>query len=673
MRWTFSTGRGRFSCPLISDGEPLFSYLVALVYSLTGPGAFGIHLASALIGIATIPAVYWAARELLAGEEVGVLTWASLLAALVTAVSYWHLTYSRAGLRVIWVPLFAALISAALARGLRQQSRRYLALSGLLLGASLYTYQAARLLPLLVFAGFLYHSVARRSFSRRDVADLLLTFGLGLLVFAPLGWFAIQQPDVFNDRLRQTALLAGDETLGVQATAVLEQVGRAMEMFFVRGDNEPLYTIPGRPSLNPFLGLAFVLGLAAAAWRWKRPSWLYLLTWLILLTTPAMIADQAATAKRALGAFPAVAIFVAAGLVVPWAAWRERGGAAAAKWAAALWLVVVSVGMLITAVNTYRDYFLRWGSDPALAGHFQMDHLQVGLAAGAAAANDQVFISPFDAAHPSIQLNSGQHSNVRSYDGHACLVIPAVHDSGTRYVIVPGPQERSLERLEQVYPEGEVKQGTMRTDRREPYYFLFDVAAGLKPETAALYTTPSHFVWGATIGLRGYIVDVRANEIVVTLVYEALVDGDQDYTAYVQLLGPPNPAAEGGPIWGQADSEPCRGAAPTGAWQAGDVIVDEVRLAVSEERPPGSYQLVTGFYSWPEIIPLPLTEPVGADTGRAGRNNDRIATRRCGEKVSRAIRCLGVPSAVRATNANSSTARSSSPQHRLFRRRANRK
>jgi 4-amino-4-deoxy-L-arabinose transferase-like glycosyltransferase len=594
--------------------EPLFSYLVAFVYSVTGPGAFGIHLATALIGIATIPAVYWAARELVAGEEAAVLTWASLLAALVTAVSYWHLNYSRAGLRVIWVPLFAALISAALARGLREGDRRYLALSGLLLGLSLYTYQAARLLPLLVLAGFLYHFVARRCFDRSAAADMLLTFGLALLVFAPLGWFAVQQPEVFNDRLRQTALLAGENGSVDQAKAILEQAGRAVAMFFIRGDDEPLYTIPGRPSLNPFLGLAFMIGLVVAAWRWKQPSWLYLLTWLVLLTAPAMIADQAATAKRALGAFPAVALLIAAGLTVPWAAWRKRDGAASAKWAAALWLVIVSVGLLGTAVITYRDYFFRWGNNSALAGHFQFDHLQAGLAAGAAAAEDLVFISPFDAAHPSIQLNSGRHPNLRSYDGHTCLVIPAVHDSGTRYVIVPGPLERSLERLAQIYPEGEVKQGTMRADRLEPYYYQFDVAAGVEPQTAMLATRPAGFVWGEAIGLRGYNVDVLADEIVVTLVYEALVDGNQNYTAYVQLLGPPNPALDGEIIWGQADSEPCLGAAPTGAWRAGDVILDEVHFAISEEREPGSYQVVTGFYSWPEIIPLPLTEPVGVET-----------------------------------------------------------
>ena len=593
--------------------EPLFSYLVAFVFGATEPGAFGIHLTSALIGIATIPAVYWVARELLAAEEEGVWTWASLLAALVTAVSYWHLNYSRAGLRVIGVPLFAALVGATLARGLRRGERGWLALCGVLLGLSLYTYQAARLLPLLVLAGFLYTIVARRSLTRRDLLDMGLTFGLALLVFAPLGWFAIRQPEVFNDRLRQTALLEPGGDRGAQVTAVVEQAGRALAMYFVRGDDEPLYTIPGRPALNPFLGLAFVIGTAVAAWRWKRPSYLYLLTWLALLTAPAMIADQAATGKRALGAFPAVAILIAVGMTVPWAAQRARGGAAAGRFTAAAWLAVVSLGLLGTALMTYRDYFWRWGGDAGLAAHFQVDHQQVGLAAGAAAEEDLVFISPFGAEHPSIRFNSERQPTLRSYDGQVCLIVPAEHATGTRYVIVPGEQERSLERLGQVYPGGVVKRGTMRPDSLEPYYQLFEVPAGAEPETAVLYETPSTFVWGETIALRGYTVEAAATEVTITLVYEALVDGAEDYTAYTQLLGPPNPAG-GGPIWGQADSEPCRGSVPTGGWRAGDTILNTMRFPIAEGRPPGEYRLVTGFYRWPEIKALPLTEPAGAET-----------------------------------------------------------
>ena len=57
---------------------------------------------------------------------------------------------------------------------------------------------------------------------------------------------------------------------------------------------------------------------------------------------------------------------------------------------------------------------------------------------------------------------------------------------------------------------------------------------------------------------------------------------------------------------GQADSEPCGGALRTSTWRNGDTIRDTVHLPVAEGTPPGSYQVATGFYTWPDITPLAL-------------------------------------------------------------------
>ena len=585
--------------------EVLFSYLVAAVYLLIGPGSTGIFLSSALIGVATIPAVYLAGRALWAGdtttEMILVRRWAPPLAALVTAVSYWHLNYSRAGLRVIWVPLFAALISAFLWHGIWGERRWSLALAGVLLGLSQYTYQAARLLPLLVGAGFMLTYLARRRFTRRDAADLLLTFGLALLVFAPLGRFALTQPEVFNDRLRQTALWSGAGTPSAQISAIGEQVTRALRMFFVEGDDEPLYTIPGRPSLNPFLAVFFLVGIGVAAWRWKRPSYLYLLTWLALLTAPAMIADQAATAKRALGAMPAAALLIGLGMAACYgwlARWRVGG---TPGW---VFVALLAVGLAWSAVTTYQDYFIRWGANPSLAAHYQRDHTEIGLAAGALPRDRQVLISPFSADHPAIQLLSGRHPNLRSYDGHRCLLLPG-GQGGFTYLVVPGETERSLPQLKELYPAGRAESGPLRGDRDAPYYERFTVPAGEAPDLA-LPGSPA-LTWEDGLALRDTAVStaqVRPGEtLMVTLAYQALAEPGQNYTAYVHL----QPVGDlSGAIASQSDSEPCGGALPTSRWQAGDIILDRIELAIPADALPGLYQLTTGFYRWPELTPLVL-------------------------------------------------------------------
>ena len=585
--------------------EALFSYLVAIVYLFTGPGALGIHLSSALIGIATIPAVYWAARELLAEAGEAVQARAPLLAAAVTAVSYWHLNYSRAGLRVIWVPLFAALITAALWRGLRLNNRFWLAAAGILLGLSQYTYQAARLLPLLVLAAFFYTFASARSFTRDDLLDLLVTFGLALLVFAPLGLFAVRQPDVFNDRLRQTALLDDAAVLEEQLAAVGEQAVVTLRMFFIEGDQEPLYTIPGRPSLNPFLAAALGAGILGTIWRWRRAEALYLLTGLLLLSAPAMIADQAATAKRALGAFPAVAILSALGLALPYLLLGGR------RSLAAVYGLLIAVGLLLTAAATYNDYFLRWGANPALAAHFERDHTVVGLAA-AQVPEKAVLISPFPAGHPAIQLNSGRHPNLRSYDGHRCLLIPE-EVGGMRYIVVPGETETSIAQLQEIFPGVEPGQGARRAGSGEVYYETFDVPPGAEPALAA--EAAPLLNWQDEIGLLGAELPTAAaspgETVHLTLTYRALADPGGEYTAFVHLLS----RGEAPQLAGQADSEPCGGALRTSAWRQGDIVRDTIQFTVSEETPPGLYDLQTGFYTWPDIVPLALA---GESQGKLG-------------------------------------------------------
>lgn len=587
--------------------EVLFSYLVALVYLFTGPGTFGIHLASALVGIATIPAVFFAADVLLREEQALLAEWGPLLAALVAAVSYWHLNYSRVGLRVIWVPLFAALIVACLGHALRTGRRWAFVAAGGLLGLSLYTYQSARLLPLLVLVGFGVAAIARRRCTRQDVANLFLTFGVALLVFAPLGTYAVRHPEVFNDRVRQALVAQGEQTLAAQVENVWQQSLLALRMFGIEGDYEPLFTIPGRPSLNAFLSLGLVVGILLSLGRWKRPYALFLLAWLVLMTTPAMLADMAATGKRALGAFPAVAILVAVGLLAP-PAWLAR--VRAQRTARLLQLgfaALLGLGFVATTAVTVRDYFIVWGRDPGLPAHFQRDFSEVGRFIGTLPPETAVFVSPFDAAHPAIQLHGGLHPDVRRYDGNHCQIYPAADTKDAAYVIVPGPEEHSVERLRAHFADGVLTRGPLRPDTGEPFYEVFRVSGRM--ETAVAPQHASQATWDHAIQLLGYnlssIAAVPGDSITITLYYRALADVDTDYTAFIHLLGPAH-LESGNPLWAQVDSEPCQGALPTGTWRAGEIITDSITLSVGPDTPPGEYQLVTGFYTWPDLARLPV-------------------------------------------------------------------
>jgi len=129
--------------------EALFSYLVAIAYAVVGSGTFGIHLASAVVSLLTIPAVFLAANEFFKQDKHRILSqFGGLLAALLLALSFWHLVWSRYSVRAILIPLFVSLLCFSLLRALRTRQRRYFLLTGIIMGLSFYTYQLSQLFPI---------------------------------------------------------------------------------------------------------------------------------------------------------------------------------------------------------------------------------------------------------------------------------------------------------------------------------------------------------------------------------------------------------------------------------------------------------------------------------------------------------------------------------------------
>jgi hypothetical protein len=87
-----------------------------------------------------------------------------------------------------------------------------------------------------------------------------------------------------------------------------------------------------------------------------------------------------------------------------------------------------------------------------------------------------------------------------------------------------------------------------------------------------------------------------------------------NYTAFVHLLGPHNPAT-GGPLWAQDDSEPGRRGYPTSAWAAGEIVIDGYALEIPQDAPEGEYRIAVGLYEWQTMQRLPVLDEEGRVIG----------------------------------------------------------
>jgi 4-amino-4-deoxy-L-arabinose transferase-like glycosyltransferase len=133
--------------PANNGREGLFIYLLAASVGLFGQTVFAVRVVAALVGIATLVAIYAAGRAMFS-QRIGVL------AAGVMAVTFWHVALSRVAYRAITLPLLLCITMALLFAALRQDALkprlRMSALSGVAAGLALYTYTSAQfVLPLL--------------------------------------------------------------------------------------------------------------------------------------------------------------------------------------------------------------------------------------------------------------------------------------------------------------------------------------------------------------------------------------------------------------------------------------------------------------------------------------------------------------------------------------------
>ncbi len=107
--------------------------------------------------------------------------------------------------------------------------------------------------------------------------------------------------------------------------------------------------------------------------------------------------------------------------------------------------------------------------------------------------------------------------------------------------------------------------------------------------------------------LQGATCNLQPGTILtVTLAWQAEAEMETSYRVFLHLAG-----AEGGLV-AQSDGEPVDWTRPTTGWLPGEVVLDERTLVVSEEVPPGEYELWVGVYRWPSLERLPAFHADGS-------------------------------------------------------------
>lgn len=258
---------------LATGHSTLYFYIILISFKLFGVSAFALRLPSALFGILSVLLFYVITKKVLKNELLAFLSTLTLL------TLRWFITFSRFAFEPTFL-LFLELVSVwFLIKFLEKKSYVFLFLTAVSSGLAFQSYTPGRLFFLLPFL-----LIALTTKKIKYVLVYLLFF---LISSAPLLTYLATHQD---QRLEQVSLLSDSRLSQTEKImAVGENIKRTLFMFNLEGDMNGRHNYPGKPVLNPLLGLLFLAGVGLAAAQYRNTHTILFAGFFLLSLLPAVL------------------------------------------------------------------------------------------------------------------------------------------------------------------------------------------------------------------------------------------------------------------------------------------------------------------------------------------------------------------------------------------------
>ncbi len=586
---------------------PLFMYSVAGIFHLTGGHwVWSLHFAAVLWGMLALATTILLARRYLPRA-------AALFVASLMAGSFWFLLAARLGVESISLLPLATAMLFCLARGLAEHSWPQLMLGGILGGIANYTYLASRTLYLLapLLLVYLLVSALWNKVERRDLLGLSLSFSLTVAVSSPLLIYLRNQPAATADgRLGQ---LSGALVRAVKGDAgpLLANAWDTVRAILWSGSNAlPYqYNVPGRAALQPLWAACLVIGLILTLSHAREQHDFVLLAGLWLGLLPSLLSGADALYMRSICALPLMFILVGRGLwAIPaelkaFSARLMPGRSVPSPSHVPLWSIagssMILAGLLAWHMaDGFTAYFHTWAEAEPTQRIYNSDFRAAAAFLNAEPSGEQAFIGTDrlrDLDSATFGFYESKRTNVNWFEapatpplpshGEALYLLPAYLGMPPGLAALPGGVRESF-----WIPAPAGYYNLMRGYR----VYADDIQSALQHTGNRPPAQP--IVYGDALSLDSASLQDRGT-------YGELL------TSWTVLAPWPHAARAGYPPakpkfslsltdaarykWSQADVTT---SFPFTTWQAGQLLVEDSRLPLPADLPPGEYSVRLAIY-----------------------------------------------------------------------------
>jgi 4-amino-4-deoxy-L-arabinose transferase-like glycosyltransferase len=600
--------RGKFALFFAANNgrEALFIYWLAPFIAAFGRTVFAARLASSFIGVLTLPAIYFCARELFSKRV-------AILAAAVLSINFWHVALSRVTFRAITLPLVLCMaiglcMFAFRARRDRARSHRLQVFAGAATALVFYTYTSAQMFApfLLVASGILWLTRSSQT-TKVDARFFVIGFAA---VLTPLLLWITRHPDMIFARAGQVSILNEAINHGDLLGTALSNIGKAAGMFVVQGDRIWRHNLSNRPVFEGLLAFVFLIGVGVIllrCWHWLRTrqdqhaSFVLLVAWLIIFLVPTILAEDAPHYLRAIGALPAACVVAAIGLErsMAWISRRgvfmlprfitQRLGSAPA--------ILATIVLLVSGVIVQRDYFVSYANS-ALTGYW-LEAENVALARVIQQARSPIWLDKRLADNnPTLQFLSPEFERGDVHVFDPSNGVPTV--TSATLIIDPNAAWQPILNARLPLTQIELQHGILAQADNDlkPHCAFVTIAWQPVIEIAA------HPIARLENGmeLQSAEIDTQAREsaqdcqplrstLALTMTWRVNRAESRDIATFAHVL-------RNGSLVAQLDSDLGQGRLPMSVFRVGDVIVEHWRLMVPDEfqLDPATDRVVVGQY-----------------------------------------------------------------------------
>ena len=237
----------------------LYFYILLASLKTFGINTFALRFPAAIFGILSVIIFYLITKKVF--QQFNNLTmkqWFPFFLSLILLSSRWFLNFARFSFEATFL-LFLELTSIYFLISFWREKRSqniFLIISGLFAGFAFLSYTPGRIFFLLPM-GFLF--LTMKQWNSETIKRIFLFLISFLIITTPLTSYLLTNKDTRIDQ--QFFLKNSEMTFNEKIDGLWKNISSTALMFNIKGDSNGRHNYPNKPTLNPILGILFIIGL----------------------------------------------------------------------------------------------------------------------------------------------------------------------------------------------------------------------------------------------------------------------------------------------------------------------------------------------------------------------------------------------------------------------------